>query len=131
MPRGTATETRRASRETGNRLMRRRILLILAVLGGITGMLVASGISIGPFNARAYLAHVPRIPLAICVLLLIGNEIVKGARWGTFLQASGVRIRLIDAISTSIASQALAVLPAHDFLAARLVEEHSQGRYHP
>lgn len=111
--------------------MRRRVLLILAVLGGISGMLVASGISIGPFNARAYLAHVPRVPLAICVLLLIGNEIVKGARWGTFLQASGVRIRLADAISTSIASQALTVLPAHDLLAARLVEEHSEGRYRP
>jgi uncharacterized membrane protein YbhN (UPF0104 family) len=115
----------------GESVMRRRILLILAVVGGITGMLVATGISIGPFNARAYLAHVPRVPLLICALLLTANEIVKGARWGTFLQASGVRIRLVDAISTSMASQALAVLPAHDFLAARLVEEHSQGRYRP
>lgn len=111
--------------------MRRRVLLVLAVVGGITGMLVASGISIGPFNARAYLAHVPRLPLALCVVLLFCNEVVKGARWGTFLQASGVRIRIIDAISTSMASQALTVLPAHDFLAARLVEEHSRGRYRP
>ncbi len=111
--------------------MRRRILLVLAVVGGITGMLVASGISIGPFNARAYLAHVPRVPLAICVALLICNEVVKGARWGTFLRASGVRIKISDAISTSMASQTLTVLPGHDFLAARLVEEHSQGRYHP
>ncbi len=111
--------------------MRRRITLILAVLGGLSGMLIASGISIGPFNARAYLAHVPRVPLAICVLLLFVNEIVKGARWGTFLRASGIRIRLHDAISTSMASQALTVLPGHDFLAARLVEEHSRGRYRP
>ncbi len=111
--------------------MRRRIVFILAVTGGITGMLIASGISIGPFNARAYLAHVPRVPLLICALLLFCNEIVKGARWGTFLQASGVRIRIVDAISTSMASQALTVLPGHDFLAARLVEEHGQGRYHP
>jgi uncharacterized membrane protein YbhN (UPF0104 family) len=111
--------------------MRRRILLLLAVAGGIIGMLIATGISIGPFNARAYLAHVPRAPLAICALLLFCNEVVKGARWGTFLRASGVRIRLADAISTSMASQALAVLPAHDFLAARLVEEHSTGRYQP
>jgi uncharacterized membrane protein YbhN (UPF0104 family) len=111
--------------------MRRRILLILAVVGGITGMLVASGISIGPFNARAYLAHVPRVPLAICAGLLFCNEIVKGARWGAFLRASGVRVRMSDAICGSMASQALAVLPAHDFLAARLVEEHSQGRYQP
>lgn len=111
--------------------MRRRILLILAVVGGITGMLVATGISIGPFNARAYLAHVPRVPLAICAGLLFCNEVVKGARWGTFLRASGVRIRIVDAISGSMASQALAVLPGHDFLAARLVEEHRQGRYQP
>lgn len=111
--------------------MRRRILLILAVVGGITAMLVASGISIGPFNARTYLAHVPRAPLAICAGLLFCVEVVKGARWGTFLRASGVRIGIGDAISSSMASQALAVLPAHDFLAARLVEEHSQGRYQP
>jgi uncharacterized protein (TIRG00374 family) len=111
--------------------MRRRILLILAVVGGITGMLVATGISIGPFNARAYLAYVPRAPLAICFGLLFCVEIVKGARWGAFLQASGVRIRTTDAISSSMASQTLAVLPGHDFLAARLVEEHSRGRYQP
>ncbi len=111
--------------------MRRRILLLLAVAGGIIGMLIATGISIGPFNARAYLAHVPRIPLAICALLLFCNEIVKGARWGTFLRASGVRIGTGDAITTSMASQALAVLPGHDLLAARLVEEHSRGRYQP
>ncbi|MHB8646527.1 MAG: lysylphosphatidylglycerol synthase transmembrane domain-containing protein [Thermomicrobiales bacterium] len=111
--------------------MRRRILLILAVVTGITGMLVASGISIGPFNARDYLADVPRLPLAICVGLIFCTEIVKGARWGTFLRASGVRINISDAISTSMASQALTVLPGHDLLAARLVEEHHQGRYHP
>lgn len=111
--------------------MRRRVLLIVAVLGGLAGMLVASGISIGPFNARAYLAHVPRVPLALCVLLLIANEIVKGARWGAFLRASGVRIGMRDAINTSIASQALTVVPGHDLLAARLVEEHCAGRYHP
>ncbi|MCA1668553.1 MAG: flippase-like domain-containing protein [Thermomicrobia bacterium] len=111
--------------------MRRRILLLLAVVGGLIGMLVATGISIGPFNARDYLADIPRLPLTISIMLLFCTEIVKGARWGTFLQASGVRIRMRDAISTSMASQALTVLPGHDFLAARLVEEHSQGRYHP
>lgn len=111
--------------------MRRRILLIFVVVIGIIGMLGASGISIGPFNARDYLADVPRVPLAISVGLVFCTEVVKGARWGTFLRASGVRIRLNDAISTSMASQALTVLPGHDFLAARLVEEHSQGRYHP
>ncbi len=117
--------------ETGKSGMRRRILLILAVVIGITGMLVASGISIGPFNARAYLEHVPRVPLAICFGLLFCTEVVKGARWGAFLRSSGVRIRITDAISCSMASQTLAVLPGHDFLAARLVEEHSQGRYQP
>jgi uncharacterized membrane protein YbhN (UPF0104 family) len=111
--------------------MRRRLLLALAVLGGITGMLIVSGISIGPFNARAYLAHVPRIPLLICLFLIVGNEVVAGARWGTFLRASGVRIRIIDAISTSMASEALTVLPGHDLLAARLIEEHRDGQYHP
>jgi glycosyltransferase 2 family protein len=111
--------------------MRRRLLLALAVLSGITGMLIVSGLSIGPLNARAYLAHVPRTPLALCVLLVVGNEVVAGARWGTFLQASGVRIRIIDAISTSMASQALTVLPGHDLLAARLIEEHCDGQYRP
>ena len=111
--------------------MRRRVTLLLAVLGGLTGMLVASGISIGPFCARAYLAHIPRVPLAIAALLLIATEVVKGARWGAFLRASGVRIRYADAITTSMASQTLAVLPGHDFLAARLVEEHRTGRYRP
>lgn len=121
-------DTIRGNGESG---MRRRVLLILAVLSGITGMLVASGISIGPFNARAYLAYVPRVPIALCVLLIVATEIVKGLRWGTFLRASGVRIPFRDAISTSIASQTLAVMPAHDLLAARLVEEHSKGQYYP
>ncbi len=120
-----------SSNGNGESGMRRRILLVLAVVAGITGMLVASGISIGPFNARAYLAHVPRAPLAVGAALLFCNEVVKGARWGTFLRASGVRITISDAISTSMASQTLTVLPGHDFLAARLVEEHSRGRYHP
>jgi uncharacterized membrane protein YbhN (UPF0104 family) len=111
--------------------MRRRLLLALAVLGGITGMLIVSGLSIGPLNARADLAHLPRTPLALCVLLIICNEVVAGARWGTFLRASGVRIRIVDAISTSMASEALTLLPGHDLLAARLIEEHSQGRYRP
>lgn len=128
---GTSERIKRYRNGNGESGMRRRILLVLAVVGGITGMLIASGISIGPFNARGYLAHVPRLPLVICFGLLFCNEVLKGARWGAFLRASGVRIRLTDAISSSMASQTLAVLPGHDFLAARLVEEHSQGRYQP
>jgi uncharacterized protein (TIRG00374 family) len=107
--------------------MRRRSLFVFAVVIGLTGTLIASGFSIGPFNPRAYLAHIPRIPLILCALLVIANEIVKGARWGAFLRASGVRIRMVDAISTSMASQTLTVLPGHDLLAARLVEEHQVG----
>jgi uncharacterized membrane protein YbhN (UPF0104 family) len=107
--------------------MRRRLLFSFAVVFGLAAMLVVSGISIGPFNPRAYLAHIPRVPLALCALLIIANEIVKGARWGAFLRASGVRIRMVDAVSTSMASQTLTVLPGHDLLAARLVEEHTMG----
>ncbi len=107
--------------------MRRRSLYVFAVVIGLTGMLVVSGISIGPFNPRSYLAHIPRIPLILCALLVVANELVKGARWGSFLRASGMRIRMVDAISSSMASQTLTILPCHDLLAARLVEEHSTG----
>lgn len=111
--------------------MRRRFLLASAVIGGLVGMLVATNLSIGPFNMRVYLDRVPRGPLLICAALIFLNELCKGARWGTFLRASGVRIRMTDAISTSMASQALTVMPCHDLLAARLVEEHRQGKRAP
>lgn len=112
------------------RLRRHRALIITAVLLGVTGMLVGTGISIGPFNARAYLANVPRVPLALTVLLIAATEVTKGLRWGSYLRASGVPIRVQDAIWTSIASQTLNVIPGHDLLAARLVEEHSDGGHH-
>lgn len=109
-----------------------RTLIIVAVVLGLIGMLVGTGISIGPFNARTYLAHVPRLPLALTVLLIAATEVVKGLRWGSFLRASGVPIRMQDAVWTSMASQTLNVIPGHDLLAARLVEEHgaADGSHH-
>ncbi len=107
------------------RRIRRRLTLVLAVVGGVAAMLIATGTSVGPFHVNTFLSHVPRGSIFICALLIFATEVCKGARWGTFLHSCGVRIRMIDAISTSMASQALSVLPGNDMLAARLTEEHA------
>lgn len=111
---------------TGKASARRRVLLVATVAAGLLGMLVATHPEVALYGV-SLLDEVPQGALLLCALLLVGNEFLKGARWAVFLHAGRVRIGVWDAISTHIASQAINVLPANEWLAARLVDEHRGG----
>ncbi len=121
----------RATEATARGLsMRRRVLLVATVVAGLLGMTVATHPQAALYSV-SLLNDVPHGVLLLCALLLVGNEFLKGARWALFLRAGRVRIGLWDAISTHIASQAINVLPANEWLAARLVDEHRNGTRRP
>lgn len=119
--RGTGTDT--TARKSP---MQRRVFFLFLVVAGLLGMLFAARPEAIGFSVWL-LDSVPHGSLLVCALLIAANEFLKGARWGVFLRASRVRIGLWDAISTQIASQSINVLPGNEWLAARLVEEHSPG----
>lgn len=106
--------------------IRQRALLVATVVVGLLGMFVATHPEVAALGV-SLLDDVPQGVLLLCALLLVGNELLKGVRWAVFLHAGRVRIGLWDAISTHIASQAINVLPANEWLAARLVDEHRTG----
>ena len=106
--------------------VRQRVLLVATVIVGLVSMLVVTHPEVAAFSV-SLLDVIPQGALLLCALLLISNEFLKGLRWAVFLHAGRVRIGLWDAISTHIASQAINVLPANEWLAARLVDEHRVG----
>lgn len=66
--------------------------------------------------------------LLFLLLLLLGNEIVKGWRWAYLLRASGLDISLFDGITSYLGSQAATAIPGGSLLGARLAREHGNMR---
>lgn len=103
--------------------MKRLIIVLLAIASAIAFVYLANleSLSSAIFSMGAG-------SLLLLLVLLACNEVVKGARWGFLLRSSNLPIRLVDGISTYLASQAATALPGGSMLGARLAEEH--GKIH-
>ncbi len=72
----------------------------------------------------------PAGSLLLLIVLLALNEVIKGIRWGYLLRSSALPIRLVDGVTTYLASQSATALPGGSMLSARLAEEHGKIRMH-
>ncbi|MCX2726393.1 lysylphosphatidylglycerol synthase transmembrane domain-containing protein [Thermomicrobium sp. 4228-Ro] len=69
------------------------------------------------------------VEIVLALLALLGvNELVKGLRWAWYLRAAQLPIRVVDGLTSYLASQAACSLPGGALLSARLAEEHGGGR---
>lgn len=101
---------------------------------GLLVFTVALGCSIAfwrfgdPELVRATLDRLSvEIVIALLALLTV-NELVKGLRWAWYLRAAHLPIRIVDGLTSYLASQAASALPGGALLSARLAEEHGGGR---
>lgn len=103
--------------------MKRLIIVLLTIASAIAFVYLANLESLS-----SAIFSMPAGSLLLLLVLLASNEVVKGARWGYLLRSSYLPIRLVDGISTYLASQAATALPGGSMLGARLAEEH--GKIH-
>ena len=103
--------------------MKRIIIILLTIASAIAFVYFANLESLS-----SAVFSMPAGSLLLLVVLLATNEFVKGWRWGFLLRSSELPIRLVDGITTYLASQAATALPGGSMLSARLAQEHGNIR---
>lgn len=103
--------------------MKRLIIVLLTVASAIAFVYFANLESLS-----SAIFSMPVSSLLLLLVLLAMNEVVKGLRWGYLLRSSFLPIRLVDGVTSYLASQAATALPGGSMLSARLAEEHGNIR---
>lgn len=109
--------------EDGPILLKWLVILSLVIAAGIAVYAV-----VGPHSLISSIRYLPGQTIGSLLVLLIGNEIVKGLRWAFFLRAADLNIRVVDGLTSYLAAQAASALPGGSALAARMAEEHGRIR---
>jgi uncharacterized protein (TIRG00374 family) len=115
--------SRALHRAIGGAMLKRLIIIAIAIGSAVFFVLFTDLESLS-----SAVFSMPASSLLLLVLLLLGNELLKAARWAYLLRASKLRIRRRDAITSYLASQAASSLPGGSVMSARLAEEHGQIR---
>lgn len=105
--------------------MKRAVILILVIASGVAFFAFADLESIS-----SAVFSMPGETFLLLIALLAGAEVVAGLRWAFFLRASGLKIRIIDGLTSFVAAQAATAVPGGSLLSARLAEEHGHVRMH-
>lgn len=105
--------------------MKRAVILLLVIASGVAFFAFANleSMSSAIFSMSGE-------SLLLLIAMLAVAELIAGLRWAFFLRASRLDIRVIDGLTSFIASQAATAIPGGSLLSARLAEEHGRVRMH-
>jgi uncharacterized membrane protein YbhN (UPF0104 family) len=102
----------------------RRVIVIALFIAGIAAVIHFADFG----TVAAAMADMPRVDLALIVLLLIAAAFARAFRWSFYLRSAGLDIAWRDGITSYLASMSASALPASSLLSARLAQEHGHVR---